>query len=141
MARDARKARVGPPVRAERGEQAALFEWAALQSGAYPELRLLYHIPNGGYRNLLEAAHLKALGVKAGLPDIHLPVARGGFHGLYIELKRPKGGRTTKEQREWLDALKEQGYLAAICPGCGEAAALLLEYLKLKTPANGSGAV
>ena len=48
----------------------------------------VFHIPNGGYRNKAEAAHLKAQGVRPGVPDLCVPVARHGYHGLYIEMKR-----------------------------------------------------
>ena len=90
--------RTAIPVPTESAEQQALFMWAALQSAAYPELTLLYHIPNGGSRHKAEAGRLKAEGVKAGVPDLCLPVARGGFHGLYVELKRERGSRTSEEQ-------------------------------------------
>lgn len=78
----------------EANEQEALFMWAAYKSQYWPELLSMYHIPNGGHRDAAEAAHLKRLGVKAGVPDICLPVARQGLHGLYIELKAGK----TKQQ-------------------------------------------
>lgn len=63
----------------EASEQEHLFEWAAYMSGKYPELKLMHHIPNGGSRNSAEAANLKRQGVKAGMPDIFLPVAREAF--------------------------------------------------------------
>ena len=71
----------------EEQEQVALFKWAKLQENVYPALRLLYHIPNGGKRDKVTAARLKAAGVKAGVPDICLPVPAGGCNGLYIEMK------------------------------------------------------
>lgn len=74
------------PVPTEAQEQMTLFSWAAMQSGKYPELNLLYHVPNGGSRHKAEAGRLRAEGVKAGVPDLCLPVARGQYHGLYIEL-------------------------------------------------------
>ena len=43
-------------------EQTNLFRWAAYEQGKYPELKLMYHIPNGGSRNRLEAANLKKQG-------------------------------------------------------------------------------
>ena len=72
----------------EEAEQCALMEWAAYNAGKWPELRLLYHIPNEGKRSIRAGARLKAQGLKRGVPDNHLPVARGGYIGLYIELKR-----------------------------------------------------
>lgn len=98
------------PVPTEAQEQITLMNWAAMQSGKYPELKLLYHVPNGGSRNKAEAGRLRAEGVKAGVPDLCLPVPRGGYHGLYIELKRQRGGRASDNQVEWLDALSKQGY-------------------------------
>ena len=57
------------------------FQWVTYQQGRFPELVLLYHIPNGGKRDAQTAISLKRQGVKAGVPDLHLPVARGGYHG------------------------------------------------------------
>lgn len=117
------------PVPTEAQEQMTLFSWAAMQSGKYPELNLLYHVPNGGSRHKAEAVLLRAEGVKAGVPDLCLPVARGQYHGLYIELKRQRGGRTSDHQSEWLDALSAQGYKAALCYGWEQAAGTIIEYL------------
>ena len=71
-------------------EQAALISWAEAYERIYPELALLYHIPNGGKRDRIVAAKLKAQGVKPGVPDLCLPVPRGKYHGLYIEMKDGK---------------------------------------------------
>lgn len=113
----------------EAQEQATLFEWAVRMEHSYPELRKMYHIPNGGLRNKAVAVRLTAQGVRKGVPDICLPIARGSYHGLYIELKRIKGGRTSPEQNDWLEFLKEQGYLAVVCMGWVEAADLIVRYL------------
>ena len=113
----------------EAQEQTALFRWAEIVGKTHPELRLLHAIPNGGSRNPIEALHLKQQGVKAGIPDICLPCARGGRHGLYIELKRRKGGRVSDEQREMIKALTAQGYRAEVCKGWEEAARIITEYL------------
>jgi hypothetical protein len=114
----------------EAQEQTTLFQWAALMAHRWPELRTMYHIPNGGSRNAIEAARLKAQGVKAGIPDIFLPCARGEWHGLYIELKRRKGGRVSDEQREMIRLLIEQGYKAVVCYGWEEAKNVIVEYMK-----------
>ena len=96
----------------------------------WPELRLLHAIPNGGSRNPIEARHLKEQGVKPGVPDIFLPCARGEWHGLYIEMKRRKGGRVSDEQREMIRLLIEQGYKAVVCYGWEEAKNVIVEYMK-----------
>lgn len=113
-------------------EQAAVFQWAEYQQGHYPELALLFHIPNGGYRHPATAAKMKAIGVKPGVPDIFLPVPRKGYHGLWIEMKRRKGGRLSEEQRAWLGAMFQQGYMAVKAAGADEAIAAIVEYLGRK---------
>jgi hypothetical protein len=120
------------PIPTEAQEQIALFEWAQLQSGKHPELSLLYHIPNGGSRHPAEARNLKAQGVKAGVPDICLPVPRGGCHALYIELKRYKGSVVSPEQTDWMNALKDQGYAVALCYGWEVAVEVILGYLETR---------
>lgn len=114
----------------EAQEQTTLFQWAALMTHRLPELRTMYHIPNGGSRNAIEAVRLKAQGVKPGVPDIFLPCARGEWHGLYIEMKRRKGGRVSEEQREMIRLLIEQGYKAVVCYGWEEAKNTICEYLR-----------
>lgn len=112
-------------------EQEALFEWAQMYAHRYPELALMYHIPNGGKRDRITAAKLKRQGVKPGVPDICLPVPRCGFHGLYIELK-DRGGRASSAQEEWILALEAQGYRAVICVGWREASDEIHAYLSEK---------
>ncbi len=115
----------------EDSEQMTLFRWAVFQSGKYPELDLLFHIPNGGKRGKSEAARFKAMGVKAGVPDLFLPVPRGGFHGLFIELKAPNGVKSGNQDK-WLKALSSQGYSVHLCYGWEKASAVILEYLNGK---------
>lgn len=101
----------------EKDEQISLFDWAQYR----PDLTLMFHIPNEGRRTVQHAMSLKRLGMKPGVPDIFLPVARGGYHGLFIEMKRRIGGRSTPEQKEWQRALLEEGYAAVVCKGFEDA--------------------
>lgn len=110
-------------------EQSQLMTWARYMSGKHPEISLLYHIPNGGSRNKIEAVHLKQQGVKAGVPDLCLPVARGEYHGLYIEMK-VRGNKPTENQKEWIANLRNQGYKAEICYGWESAAEVITGYLE-----------
>ena len=107
-----------PTVPLEDAEQRIIFQWAAMETAARPELGLLYAIPNGGKR-----------AIKSGVPDMCLPVSRGGYHGLYIELKRQKGGTVSETQKSWITALAEQGYKAVVCRGAEEAIRTIKEYL------------
>ncbi len=120
------------PVASESVEQICLFRWAMYQEGKYPELALLYHIPNGGKRCITTAKRLKAEGVKSGVPDLHLPIAMNGYHGLYIELKKKEGNSITENQDRWLKALNAQGYYAVVCKGWEEASKTILNYLEGK---------
>ena len=113
----------------ESQEQINLFTWANLQSCKIPELKLLFHIPNGGKRNIVTARRLKAEGVKAGVPDLFLPVSRGGFHGLFIEMKAGKN-KPTEKQDVWITDLRQQGYKVVVCYGCEEAIGEIKRYLE-----------
>ncbi len=115
----------------EDNEQMILIRWAQFESGKHPELSMLFHVPNGGKRNKAEAARFKAMGVQAGVPDLFLPVPRGKFHGLFIEMKAPRG-RTSDAQNIWIERLKKSGYAVEVCYGFEQAQQALLEYLAEK---------
>ena len=115
----------------EEAEQTALLRWAEYNRAAHPQLKLLLHIPNGGLRGKAEAGRFKAMGVKPGVPDLFLPVARGGFHGLWIEMKRIKSGKLSTVQQGWISALQEQGYMAVMCRGWCEASETIIRYLAM----------
>lgn len=121
---------VTPEDATEHDEQSALMQWADDNTDTYPDLRWLFAIPNGGQRHQYVAAKLKAEGVKSGVPDLFLPVARGGFYGLWIELKRAdKTNHATTNQLTWIAALLQRGYQCHICYGCNEAIERIKEYL------------
>lgn len=101
-------------------------EWAWSQERRIPELAMLYAIPNQG------AARLKRLqmeGTKRGVPDLCLAVARGQWHGLYIEMKRVKGGKLSMEQISWLSRLTAEGYRAEVAYGFEQAKKIILDYV------------
>jgi len=114
----------------EHAEQVAIFQWAQFATAIYPPLKLLFAIPNGANVGARAGAMLNAEGRKRGAPDICLPVARGGYHGLFIELKKDATKKPSPEQRWWLDALHEQGYLALLCVGQREAVDSIEAYIK-----------
>ena len=127
---------------AEHDEQVVVIQWRDLMSGQIPELELLYAVPNGAKLQYFktkgkngkwnrwspEAQRLKDEGLTPGVPDLCLPVARKGYHGLYIEMKY--GDNVPREsQVAWLDRLAEQGYLAVVTWTAEEAIEVLTEYL------------
>ena len=92
--------------------------------------RKLVHVPNSGHgKNLGQASMLKATGLRTGYPDLILDKARGGYHGLRIEMKTLKGGTVSPEQREWIDYLRAEGYCAEVCRGRDEAMAVISSYM------------
>ncbi|NBA95525.1 VRR-NUC domain-containing protein [Pseudomonas sp. R5(2019)] len=111
-------------------EQAVLMKEIELR---YPAVfDLIYHVPNGGHRVKAVASKLKAQGVKAGIPDLVLPMARGGYFGLYIEFKATvEPAPVSPSQSACLRRLNEQGYLAVVCRGHFDAMEQLRAYLRL----------
>ena len=114
------------PALTEQQEQEAVIQWAQASIARLPGLELLFHVPN-------ENAHHKVRqGVAAGVPDLCLPIARGGWHGLWIELKRADHSNgPSPAQRAWLERLIAEGYRCAVCYGANEAIDSIERYLEM----------
>ena len=104
----------------EHAEQAAVIQWARMQAGACPPLDWLHAIPNGaklpwrknrkGQRYSPEANKLKAEGLTPGICDLFLPYAAQGFHGFYLEMKRPGNMRGVRDgQKEFMQYCEKAG--------------------------------
>ena len=116
-----------------------MIDWAEVNAGKWPELRLLHAVPNGGSRSSAkdrrgtrystEAQRLSAEGLKPGVPDLDLPVARRGFHGLRLEMKGIDGNVSTV-QMWWIRELAGQGYLAVVKYCADEAITTIKWYLE-----------
>jgi hypothetical protein len=115
----------------EHAEQCALFRWAWSVRREHPELEWMFAVPNGYHRDIRVARKVKAAGAKAGIPDVALPVPRGPYHGLYLELKVGRN-KPTEEQRKWLEHLVNVGYLATWCTGWEAARDVIVDYLNLE---------
>src|SRR5947209_19235518 len=89
--------------------QSLFFLWLRRNEGRHPVLRLFFAVPNGGWRHKGTAIKLKAEGVKPGVPDTCLPVAREGFSGLWIEFKAGRN-KLTEFQEEWRTLLSTDGH-------------------------------
>ena len=124
----------------EGGHQAAVFCYFQQNIDKYPETRLLFAIPNGGLRDKITAAKLKATGVKAGVPDMMLPIARSYFHGLYVELKKDHKQKESEEQKKWLNNLRNEGYACYVCFGWEDAVKAIIRYLEGKHERTSCGA-
>lgn len=124
-----KKSKILIPTPSEYAEQVAVFKSAQLYVRQYPELRFLNGSLNGVRLSIGQAVKCKNIGMKAGYPDIFLPVCRGDFNGLFIELKRRKGGSIQPEQRVWQKFLLKQGFDHHFCYGSDEAWKIIIEYL------------
>lgn len=111
----------------EHQEQVAVIKW--FQS-AYPEIKTrLFAVPNGSHKSRAAASKFMAEGLRSGVPDLCLPIPRHGFHGLFIEMKRVKGGTLSRQQADWLAFLGDQGYMAVVCKGAEAAIDTIKGYL------------
>jgi len=112
-------------------EQKAFVHWCRLVEKRFPALRLAHHVPNGGLRSKATAGKMKALGVKAGIPDIMIPVGNGLSIGLAIEFKAAKG-RVKDNQAEVHRALQDAGWVVEVCRTAGEAITAASRYFLKK---------
>lgn len=132
--------RTAPPLRmtlnqpTEQEEQLALFQRMMLLEPRYPALAFIFHIGNGAFLGANRQRYgrlLLNLGVRPGVPDICCPIARQGFHGLWIELKRLRYSPSDVEpaQRRWHDELRSHGHKVEVCAGWVDAWNTLADYL------------
>ena len=101
--------------RTEHEEQREFVQWFRRE---YPGVRI-FAVPNGEQRSPSVACRLKTEGVMRGVPDLFVPA-----WGLWIEMKRTKGGVVSVEQADWIEYLQGLGYAAVVCRGCDEAKAV-----------------
>ena len=108
--------------------QVSLFNWAELVRSTYPELRLMRGSMNGVYLSPAQAGKAKAAGMKKGEPDVMLPVRRGRYSGISIELKYGEN-TPTREQLDYGKMLEDQGWYVTYSWDWQEAAAIIQKYL------------
>ena len=121
-------------VPTESQEQKAVIKWFNLQ---YPEFkgRLVAsangaHLAGNTKQRAMKMNKMKSEGFSSGFPDLHLPIPRGGYHGLFIEMKREKGGVLSAEQKDWIYFLNTQGHAANVCRGAFEAIESITRYME-----------
>ena len=85
--------------------------WFTYQYSQYRAL--FFAIPNGGSRNIIEAANLKKQGVTAGISDVILLYPNKQYHFLCIEFKTTKG-KQSESQKEFEIAVNNVGGLYII---------------------------
>lgn len=125
----------GVKMPTEHQVQAALFKWAALMIRVFPELELMYAVPNAGRRSIGAARYMIAEGMKAGVPDVCLPIARGQFSALYIEHKVGKN-KLTEHQDRWVELLRRYGNACVVSRSFEQSRGLVIDYLAGRLPSN-----
>ncbi|OJV40855.1 MAG: hypothetical protein BGO29_14910 [Bacteroidales bacterium 36-12] len=113
------------PKQQEHDIQVACVNWFRYR---YPKF-LIWAIPNGGQRNKIVAKKLKDEGVLAGVPDLHIPVAMKGYHGLYIEMKAGRN-KPSDEQLTIMGKLQNEGYKCVVCWSLDEFMKVVEDYMK-----------
>ena len=112
--------------RSEDTEQINVVSWAGWNMNRYPELKWLFHVPNGGSRNKQEAVKFKQMGVKAGVSDLCLPYPKGSYCGLFVEMKFGNN-RQQDTQKEFLADMAAAGHFVATCYSAEEAIKVIEE--------------
>ena len=119
--------------------QSTFIGWCEANEHVYPALRWIHAIPNGAKlpyykdnndeRRCKQAAYLKAEGLKSGILDVHLPVARGGYHSIYIEFKAGNNDLTDTQRQFWEFAVREGNY-CCLCKSFEDAKSEIVAYLE-----------
>jgi hypothetical protein len=115
----------------EHGHQMAFFCECNIRAKLSPLWYLPFAIPNGTPTDRKIGARMKAEGVKAGVPDIFIPIANYGLHGCFIEMKLPgaTASAVSAEQWKWIGALKATGYGVTVAKGWEHAIAIAQSYM------------
>lgn len=122
-----------PFIPKEMDEQIAVFEYAHYAAKQDPRWKLLFATMNGVRVSIGLARKMKRAGNRPGVPDLFLPVVGyAGCPGLWIELKRLKGGVLSDDQKWWHAALAMQNYQVRVAKGAAAAISLIKEYLEIE---------
>ena len=115
-------------VKPEYDIQRRCFKWFGAN---YPHLKpLLVWIKNEFKADKIAGAVAKSRGWRPGFPDVGLFVASGPFHGLFIELKAPKGRAPSADQKRYHRLLRGQGYHVAVIRSLDEFINLITTYIR-----------
>lgn len=109
--------------------QVQMIKWARFNQKKFPQLRLLYAIPNGAKRTPAQANYLRIEGMRSGVWDLNLDYPAHGYHGLRIETKTPIG-RLSENQKKFKELYEWAGYYTAIVRSLDEFIKLIEWYLK-----------
>jgi hypothetical protein len=124
--------KVAAKLPTEHAEQCEVIRWRDDHVHEHPCLAWLTACPNGQakFSKYLQGFY-KDEGLTSGVADLSLPEPRGKFHGLFIEMKRVKGGKVSDNQQAFIDFVRSRGYSVHVAAGAAEAIAVLENYLAL----------
>lgn len=120
-----------PRKNTEHDEQVQFFKALDKLALKEPGLRFAFAVPNGSARNVVTGARLKQEGVKRGVPDIVIPLPKGIYHGLFIEMKAGKN-KMSDFQKEYFSYLEGVGYKCCCCYSSDEAVSEVISYIGAK---------
>ena len=109
--------------------QKSFFEWVYHREVRDERYRLIHHTPNSSQFTIGHGVKMKRIGLRSGIPDVFVPIASKGFHGLYIEFKSEKG-KLNKNQRDVIKQLRKQGYRVEIIRCPREAAEVVMHHMR-----------
>jgi hypothetical protein len=115
----------------EHDEQKKLIKWWEMYSSSkgIPK-ELFFAIPNGGKRDVITAKVLQSEGVRPGVPDLFLALETYTHAGLFIEMKKAKGGVVSDKQRAFAEMLENHtSYQHKVCRGFDEARLCVERYI------------
>lgn len=135
-----RRPRGTPDNPPEAAEQRAVFRWKKQMIIQMPQLALLFVIESGIKAPAPYKYTLKYKGIEPGVPDMFLAYPVSRYHGLFIELKRRKGGRISGDQRDWEERLVKAGYAHVFAYGSDQAISAIITYVAEGVEANFSAA-
>lgn len=116
-------------MKTESQEQMKVIQWCKRNTHLHPELDEIFWIRNESKSKRVRIMG-KLMGIKPGIPDLLLPVARRNFHGLFIEMKS-MSGNLSPAQKKRIPKLKNQGYAIIVCKGAARAIHLIKSYLNI----------
>ena len=94
--------------------------------------KMIFAIPSGGKRHIFTARRLKKEGTEPGIPDVCVAVPSGGYHGLWLEFKTPKGVLSAA-QKEKINLLRAFGYKVEVVRDAEVAIKIVEHYFNLET--------
>ena len=115
----------------EHEQQSAFFDWVDIMKLKDKRLELCFAVPNAGKRSYGAAMYMKAEGLRAGVPDVWLPVPNKKYCGLVMENKYG-GNKLTDNQELWLRKLKRVGHYVCVCRSTEQMIKEVSKYLGIK---------